>query len=154
MRPDAKTSFIMEGKTYAHQKLDPLRCAWGCAGLSGHQYSIGNRTVGTWAYNNLPRPDNIYEFSKKFIEADRSLRNPKEIAEIVICKGTEYCGNCVKICVGSKKDTAALFKLHLNSGTAEIPDDPTLILNTMSANENLNKYHVDPSEINALIKFN
>lgn len=93
MRSDIKASFQMDGKTYDHQKLDPLRCAWGCAGLSGHQYMIGKRTVGTWAYNDLPRPTNIYEFSKKFVEADRFQRHPKELAENIICNGTEYCGN-------------------------------------------------------------
>ena len=69
-----------------------------------------------------------------------------------MCSGTEYCGNCVKICVGTKKATTALFKTHLNAGLAPIPKDPTLILNVTSANAKLEKYQVPKEEIEALVK--
>lgn len=152
MNPEVQTSFFMEGKEYFHQKLDGLGCAWGCAGLSGHHYKIGNRTVGTWSYNDLPRPTDRRRFYSKFLEADRSLRHPKELAEMIITNGTEYCGNCLKVCVGSKEDTSALFKLYLNSGTAEIPDDPSLILNLTTANSRLEKFHIPEEEIKALLR--
>ncbi len=152
MNKEVQTSFVIEGKEYYHQKLDGLGCAWGCSGLSGHHYKIGNRTVGTWSYNDLPRPTNVVEFYGKFLEADRFLRHPKELAEIIITDGTQYCGNCLKVCVGPKKDTASLFKMHLNSGVVEIPDDPSLILNLTTANNTLEKYHIPDEEILALLQ--
>ena len=152
MNQEVQTSFKMDGREFFHQKLDGLRCAWGCAGLSGHEYKIGNRTVGTWSYNDLARPTDRREFYNKFQEADRYLRHTKELAEMVLTNGTEYCGNCLKICVGSKEDNAALFKLHLNAGVAEIPDDPSLVLNLTTANAKLEKYRVPEEEITALIR--
>jgi len=152
MMQDVQTSFVIEGKEYFHQKLDGLGCAWGCSGLSGHQYKIGNQTVGTWSYNDLPRPTNVVEFYSKFLEADRFLRHPKEQAEILITNGTQYCGNCLKVCVGSKEGTASLFKMHLKSGVVQIPDDPSLILNLTTANSLLEKYQIPEEEITALIQ--
>jgi hypothetical protein len=152
MSREVQTSFVIEGKEHFHQRLDGLRCAWGCAGLSGHHYKIGSRTAGTWSYNDIPRPTGLLEFFGKFLEADRFLRHPKELAEMVLTDGTEYCGNCLKVCVGSKEETTALFKLHLNSGVAEIPDYPSLVLNLVAANSKLEKYRVPEEEINALVR--
>ncbi|MBI4768405.1 MAG: hypothetical protein HY787_28075 [Deltaproteobacteria bacterium] len=152
MKSDQQMSFFMEGKEHVHQKLDGLRCAWGCAGLSGHEYKIGNRTVGTWAYNNIPLPEKRRDFYYKFLEADRFLRHPKELAEIIITGGTEYCGNCAKICQGSKEETVAMMKLHLNSGVIDIPEDASLLLNLTTANARLDKYHVPEEEIKALLQ--
>ena len=145
-------SFIMEGREYSHQWVDKLRCAWGCAGLSGHQYQIGNRVVGTWAYNDLPMPQEMTNYTSKYIEADRFLRHPMDVAEMIITRGTEWCGNCQKICVGSKKGNAALFKLHLNSGVLPIPKEPTLLYQIESANAELDKYHVPVEEVEALVR--
>jgi len=150
MSRDAQTSFVMEGQEYFHHTLDGLRCAWGCAGLSGHHYRIGKRTVGTWSYNDLPRPARLVEFFGKFLEADRSLRHPKELAEMILTNGTEYCGNCAKICVGSKEETTALFKMHLEAGPVKIPDDPSLVLNLATANSKLDKYRIPEEEIRGL----
>jgi len=152
MSRDLETSFSIEGNEYFHQKLDGLRCAWGCAGLSGHHYQIKSRTVGTWSYNDLPRPTGLTEFYGKFLEADRALRHPKELAEMLLTNGTEYCGNCAKICVGSKRATAALFKTHLNAGPVQIPDDPSLVLNLTTANSRLEKYRIPEEEIRALLE--
>ena len=152
MHPEKKSYFYMEGKEYSHQKLNGLGCAWGCAGLSGHRYKIGNREVGTWSYNDIRRPEDPGEFYTRFLKADKNERHPKEQAEMILCGGTEYCGNCVKICIGSKKATTALFKTHLNAGLAPIPEDPTLILNVTSANAKLEKFSVPKEEIEALIK--
>ena len=151
MQKDIQTSFFMGNYEYTHQKLDGLCCAWGCAGLSGHEYKIGDRTVGTWSYNNISRPTDRRSFSQRFLDADRFQRHPKELAEIISTNGTEYCGNCSKICVGTKEGTAALFKLHLNAGPVEIPDDPSLLLNLVTANSKLEKYHVPKEEIDALL---
>ena len=145
-------SFVMEGREYSHQWVNKLSCAWGCGGLSGHQYQIGNRTVGTWSYNDLPMPDDTYQFSSEFVATDRFTRHPMELAEMVITQGTEYCGNCHKVCVGTKKDTTALLKLHLNSGVVKIPDDPTLLLNLKSANARLEKYPIPDEEVVALFQ--
>jgi epoxyqueuosine reductase QueG len=152
MSRDEQASFVMEGKEYFHQKVDGLRCAWGCAGLSGHHYKIGTRTTGTWSYNDIERPTNLVEFFGKFLEADRSLRHPKELAEIILTNGTEYCGNCAKICVGTKEESTALLKVHLNSGVVKIPDDPTLVLNLAAANSQLEKYRIPEEEIQALVR--
>jgi len=152
MRRDEEVSFEMEGREYTHQRLDGLRCAWGCAGLSGHHYRIGKRTVGTWSYNDLPRPTGLIEFFGKFLEADRYLRHPKELAEMIVTDGTEYCGNCAKVCVGSKRETAALFKMHLNAGPVEIPNDPSLVLNLVTENAKLEKYSIPEEEIKGLMK--
>ena len=151
MSRDVQASFVIEDKEYFHQRLDGLRCAWGCAGLSGHHYKIGKRTVGTWSYNDIERPTGPLEFFGKFQQADRSLRHPKELAEMILTDGTQYCGNCLKICVGSKADVTALFKMHLNSGVVEIPDDPSLVLNLVGANSRLEKYQIPQEEIEALI---
>ena len=152
MSRDQEVSFVMEGQEFFHQRLDGLRCAWGCAGLSGHHYKIGKRTVGTWAYNDLPRPTGLVEFFGKLLEADRFLRHPKELAEMVLTNGTEYCGNCAKICVGSKEETTALFKMYLNSGPVKIPDDPSLVLNLITENQKLEKYRIPEEEIKGLIE--
>jgi len=142
----------MDGQEYFHQKLDGLRCAWGCAGLSGHTYKIRNRTVGTFSYNDLPIPTDRREFYSKFLEVDRFLRHPTELAEMVLTNGAECCGNCAKICIGSKEDNAAIYKMHLNSGVVEIPNDPSLVLHLTTASSKLEKYRVPEEEINALIK--
>lgn len=152
MSLERKNSFIMDGHEHTHQWVDKLRCGWGCAGFSGHQYQIGSRTVGTWAYNDLPMPADRYVFSNEYIEADRFLRHPAEVAEQVITNGTEYCGNCQKICVGSKKDNAALFKLHMNSGVVAIPEEANLLLNVKSANLHLEKYRMPADEVEALVQ--
>jgi epoxyqueuosine reductase QueG len=152
MSRDLQVSFMMEGKEYLHQRLDGLRCAWGCAGLSGHHYRIGRRTVGTWSYNDLPRPEGVVEFFEKFLEADRFLRHPKELAEMILTNGTEYCGNCARICVGDKEQTTALFKIHLNAGPAELPDDPSLVLNLATENSKLEKYRIPEEEIRSLVQ--
>jgi epoxyqueuosine reductase QueG len=152
MSRDQEISFVIEGQEHSHQRLDGLRCAWGCAGLSGHHYRIGEYTVGTWSYNDLPRPTGLVEFFGKMLEADRFLRHPKELAEMLLTDGTEYCGNCAKICVGSKKETTALFKMHLNSGPVKIPDDPTLVLNLVTENSKLEKYRIPEEEIKSLFQ--
>jgi ferredoxin len=149
---EREKSFIMEGQEYFHQWVDKLRCGWGCAGLSGHQYQIGNRAAGTWSYNNLPVPPDRREFGTKFIEADHFLRHPMELAEVLITEGTEYCGNCNKVCVGSKRDNAALLRLHVNSGIVKIPADLTLVLHLESANAKLEKYRIPAEEVAALLK--
>jgi hypothetical protein len=92
------------------------------------------------------------EFFGKLLEADRFLRHPKELAEMVLTNGTEYCGNCAKICVGSKEETTALFKMYLNSGPVKIPDDPSLVLNLITENQKLEKYRIPEEEIKALIE--
>jgi len=76
-------SFTMEGQEYTHQWVNRLRCAWGCGGLSGHRYQIGNHTVGTWAYNDLPIPDDPRQFSGE-VYSDRQQRHPMELAEMVV----------------------------------------------------------------------
>lgn len=139
-------SFIMEGREYSHRWIDKLGCAWGCGGFFGYQYNMGDRTVGTWAYNNIPIPsqrsDELYRFSQEFVQTNRSTRHHMELVEIVIDQGTEYCGNCQKVCVGTLKDRLALKQLHIDSGVVKIPDDPTLLLNLRAANANLEKYPI------------
>jgi epoxyqueuosine reductase QueG len=135
-------TFFMEGQEYTHQWLNRIKCGWGCGGFAGHQYQIGKRTVGTWAYNDLPMPSNPDELRAKFIEANHFLRHPMELAEMQITNGTQYCGYCHKVCVGSKKDNAAMLKLHLNSGPVQIPDDPTMLLHLEDANTRLEKYRI------------
>jgi len=151
IEPDRTKSFVMEGERYTHYRVDKLKCAWGCAGLSGHQYKIGNRAVGTWAYNDLEMPHSPHEFTDKFLEADRSLRHPMETAEILITNGTEFCGNCGKVCVGSRRGTAAMLKLHMRSGLVEILEDPTLLYHLKQANESLRPYDVPAGVIELFI---
>ena len=71
---------------------------------------------------------------------------------MILTDVTEYCGNCAKICVGSKHETTALFKMHLNSGPVKIPDDPTLVLNLATENSKLEKYRIPEEEIRGLIQ--
>jgi ferredoxin len=139
-------SFFMEGREYTQQWVDKIACAWGCTGLAGHKYQIGKQTVGTWAYNDLPVPTRD-EISKKFVEASRLQRHPMELAEIEITGGnTTFCTYCNKICVGSKKENAALFKLHLKSGLAQIPSDPTMLYQLQAHNTKLEKYEIPTFE--------
>lgn len=65
-----------------------------------------------------------------------------EIRYTLITDGTQYCGYCHKVCVGSKNENAAMFKLHLDSGTVQIPDDPTMFLHLEDANIRLEKYPI------------
>lgn len=139
-------SFTMDGREYSHLWVNKLVCAWGCGGYFGHRYKIGGRTVGTWAYNSLPIParrtDGPYRFSEEFVKANRTVRHPMELAEMVIDQGTEYCGNCQKVCAGTPDDRRALMKLHMESGTVPIPEDPTMFLNLKAANNNLKDYPI------------
>lgn len=145
-------SFFMEGREYSHQWLNRIRCGWGCGGYAGHQYQVGKHTVGSWAYNDLPIPSEPDELRAKIIEADRFLRHPMELAEKIITNGTQYCGYCHKVCVGTKKDNAALLKLHIDSGLVEIPEDPTMLLHLESANTNLEKYHIPAEGVEAFVR--
>jgi len=143
-------SFFMEGREYTQQWVNKIACAWGCNGLAGHEYQIGKRTVGTWAYNDLPIPTRD-EVSTKFVDANRLQRHPMELAEMEITGGSTFCAYCNKVCVGSKKDNAAMFKLHLNSGLVEIPDDPTMLFNLQDHNNKLEKYGIPTmAEVRAL----
>jgi NAD-dependent dihydropyrimidine dehydrogenase PreA subunit len=135
-------SFFMEGREFTHQWVNRIKCGWGCGGFAGHEYKIGKQTVGTWAYNDLPIPTSPDELRTRFIEGNQFDRHPMELAEIQITNGTQYCGYCHKVCVGSKKDNAAMVKLHLNSGTVEIPDDPTMLMHLEAANISLEKYRI------------
>jgi hypothetical protein len=54
--------------------------------------------------------------------------------------------------VGSREGTKALFKLHLDSGPVEIPDDPSLALNLVAENTKLEKYRIPEDEIKGLIQ--
>jgi hypothetical protein len=92
------------------------------------------------------------EFFGRFLETDRFLRHPKELAEMILTNGAEYCGNCAKICVGSKEETTALFKAHPNSGPVKIPDDPSLVPNLVTENSKLEKYRVPEGEMKSLIQ--
>ena len=148
---EKEKTFVMEGQDYTHRWIDKMACGWGCGGLSGHRYQIGKKTVGTWAYNDLEMPQDRWEFTPKFMEADRKLRHPAEIAESEITNGTEYCGNCSKLCVGSKKDNAAMFKLHVDSGVADIPTDPGVLYYLRQANLRLQPYAIPVEEIEALM---
>ena len=138
-------SFVMEGREHTQQWVDKIACAWGCNGLAGHQYKIGKRTVGTWAYNDLPVPTRE-EISSKFVDANRLQRHPMELAEIEITNGTTFCAYCNKVCVGSKKENAAMMKLHLDSGVVEIPKDPTMLYQLHDHNNKLEKYHIPTME--------
>ena len=71
---------------------------------------------------------------------------------MIITNGTQYCGYCHKVCVGTRKDIAALFKLHVNSGLVQIPEDPTLLLHLDQANTRLEKYRIPVEEGEALVR--
>jgi len=147
---EREVSFHIEGQEYTHRWVDKVACGWGCAGLSGHRYQIGKKTVGTWAYNDLEMPQDRREFTPRFLEADRKLRHPAELAEIEITSGTQFCGNCTKVCVGSKKENAAMFKLHVDSGIVDIPRDPALMYYLRQANARLQPYAIPVEEVEAL----
>lgn len=153
---DRTVSLIMEGREYSHQLVNKPVCIWGCAGLAGHQYQMNGRTVGTWAYNDLPVPyKGVVPTADDRRQPDisgslRLRRHPMEVAEILLTPehiktGTEYCGNCQKICVGTIEDCRALLELHLNSGVVKIPEDPTLLSYLKAANTQLEPYPI-PSE--------
>jgi hypothetical protein len=78
------------------------------------------------------------------------LRHPAELAEIEITSGTQFCGNCTKVCVGSKKENAAMFKLHVDSGVVDIPQDPALMYYLRQANARLQPYAIPVEEVEAL----
>lgn len=143
-------SFIIEGQEYSHQLVNKPVCVWGCAGFAGHQYKMNGKAVGTWSYNDIPVPytglpaaDNRIQYNLS--EANRFQRHPMEVAEILLTpphltKGTAFCGNCQKICVGTLEGRRALLGLHLNSGLAKIPEDPTLLNYLKTVNAELEPY--------------
>jgi len=138
-------SFFMEGKEHTQQWVDKIACAWGCNGLAGHKYQIGKHTVGTWSFNDIPVPtrENV---SRAFVDANRLERHPMELAEMEITGGTTFCAYCNKVCVGSKKENAALLKMHIDSGLVDIPDDPTLLFQLKDHNNKLEQYHIPSRE--------
>lgn len=129
-------TFIMDDKEYTQQWVDKIACGWGCSGLAGHEYQIGSKTVGTWAYNDLPVPTRE-TISAAFVDANRLGRHPMELAEMEITNGTTYCGYCHKVCVGSKKENAALLKMHIDSGLVRIPEDATMLYHLKDHNNKL-----------------
>lgn len=141
IRPDEKESFRMAGETHSHQKHDWLRCMIGCDGFDGHEYKIGEETVGTWSYNSreVTYPDGAMELIGL---TERELRHPMELAEGIIDPHLQYCGNCQKVCVGDRKRKDALLRLHIESGVVDIPNDPTMIAHLEDANDELVPYDI------------
>jgi epoxyqueuosine reductase QueG len=142
IRADEKESFVMAGKKHSHQKHDMLRCLIGCDGFDGHEYQIGKKTVGTWSYNSreVTYPDGAMELIGL---TEQELRHPMELAEGIVDPHLQYCGNCQKVCVGDRKRKDELFKLHIQSGLVDIPDDPTMIAHLEDANNELVPYDIE-----------
>jgi len=136
INPEKFTAFKIDGKEYSHCKHNIKMCEYGCDGYSGHEYQINNKKVGTWSYNNYSS-DNTKEVMKIINAPDNDVRHPMELAEMVIDPELQFCGNCHKICVGDRKEKDALFKMHLESGLAKIPDDPTMLMNLRDTNHEL-----------------
>jgi epoxyqueuosine reductase len=133
INPKKTTGFTIDGKEYNHTKHNKIKCMYGCCGYTGHEYQIGNKKVGTWSFNHRP-VSNAEEIIKNMHEPDNDVRHPMELAEKVIDPELQWCGNCHKICVGNRKQKDTLFKLHLNSGRVEIPDDSTRLLKLRDKN--------------------
>lgn len=131
--PEKTIGFTIDGKEYNHTKHNKIKCMYGCSGYTGHEYQIGNKKVGTWSFNHRP-VSNAEEIIKNMHESDNEVRHPMELAERVIDPELQFCGNCHKICVGDRKQKYTLFKMHLNSGMVEIPDDPTRLLKLRDKN--------------------
>ena len=131
--PEKTIGFTIDGKEYNHTKHNKIKCMYGCSGYTGHEYQIGNKKVGTWSFNHRP-VSNAEEIIKNMHEPDNEVRHPMELAEMAIDQELQWCGNCHKICVGDRKQKDTLFKMHLNSGMVEIPDDPTRLLKLRDKN--------------------
>ena len=156
----------MEGREYSHQFVNKGVCIWGCAGYTGHHYKINGRTVGTWSYNDLPIP--IKEIKAAEERGDtawagifdsfrnnryREPRHPMEVAEILltpdhIMTNTRWYGNCSKVCMATMEERSALLELHINSGVAQIPDDPTLLHHLRAYNARLQPHRIPGEEAN------
>ena len=76
---------------------------------------------------------------------ENEVRHPMELAEKIIDPELQYCGNCHKICVGDRKQKAALFKMHINSGVVKIPKKPSMLLHLREANQRLIPYNLEDS---------
>lgn len=142
IRIDEEETFILAGKEFSHHKHDLLRCLIGCDGLDGHEYHIGKKAVGTWSYNTreVSYPDEALEL----INLNRQeCRHPMELAERIMDPHLQYCGNCHKVCVGDRKRKDALFRLHIQSGVVEIPNDPTMIAFLEDVNDDLTPYDIE-----------
>jgi ferredoxin len=158
-------SFVMEEREFTHHLVNKAVCIWGCSGYTGHHYTMNGRTVGTWAYNDLPVPIKEIKAAEErgdtgyagIIDSFRNTRyrrprHPMEIAEILLThdhagvKGTEYCGSCQKICVGTMENRRALLELHLNSGVVQIPKDPTMLNYLKDYNGSLQPYPIPGEE--------
>ena len=138
---DEEETFIMAGKEYSHHKHDLMRCLIGCDGLDGHEYKIGKKTVGTWSYNNrvVSYPDEVLDLISL---TPQEQRHPMELAERIMDPHLQYCGNCHKVCVGDRKRKDALFRLHIQSGLVDIPNDPTMIAHLEDVNSALLPYDI------------
>ena len=66
-----------------------------------------------------------------------------ELAEKIVDLNLQYCGNCQKVCVKDRARKDALFKLHIQSGLVDIPDDPTMIAHLEDANQELVPYDIE-----------
>jgi epoxyqueuosine reductase len=142
IRSKEQEGFIMSGKRYTHHKHDMVRCMIGCDGLDGHEYKIGKKTVGTWSYNS--REVSYPEEALKIIGLNqRETRHPMELAERIIDPHLQYCGNCQKVCVKDRARKDALFKLHIQSGLVDIPNDPTMMVHLKDANQELVPYDIE-----------
>jgi epoxyqueuosine reductase QueG len=142
IRAEETDSFTMAGRQYTHHKHDLLRCMVGCDGLDGHKYTIGGKTVGTWSYNSreVTYPEGALDLINR---TPQESRHPMELAERVMDPHLQYCGNCQKVCVGDRKRKDILFKLHIQSGVIEIPNDPTMIAHLEDVNCDLVPYDID-----------
>jgi epoxyqueuosine reductase QueG len=142
IRSKEEEAFTMSGKRYTHYKHDMVRCMIGCDGLDGHEYKIGKKTVGTWSYNS--REVSYPEEALKIIGlSQRETRHPMESAERIIDPHLQYCGNCQKVCVKDRARKDALFKLHIQSGLVDIPNDPTMMVHLKDANQELVPYDIE-----------
>jgi ferredoxin len=137
-------SFVIEGREYTHNFVNKPICIWGCGGFTGHHYQMNGRTVGTWSYNDMPVPiKEIKEAEERTGSGIEGIlygvvnmgttRHPMELAEMELSPslwrfdGTEFCGYCQKVCLGTPEERQALLELHLNSGVVQIPEDKTLL---------------------------
>ena len=142
--PEESTAFTIDGREYQHSRHHKIKCFYGCDGHTGHEYQIGDKKVGTWSYNHRPI-SNVKEAMEIITAPENEVRHPMELAEKIIDPELQYCGNCHKICVGDRKQKAALFKMHINSGVVKIPKKPSMLLHLREANQRLIPYNLEDS---------
>ena len=142
-----KTTIIIGAEEFTYgKKNDKNRCNYVCGGFSGLHRS---KKWSTWSPGRLPMPEKDEKFQKlifkavmNYVKWPKRRENGVEVASgnynplIPDIKIYQTCGNCQKICAGSKEENRKNYDLLVNSGCViQKPDGDIIVLPSDKAQE-------------------